>query len=134
MRSRHILLFVALALAFPSVAAAREPDVPNVRFSTDYERCVAQDNSHAHMENCLQQERDRAENELNATWRAALTRLPPARRLRLRSEERQWIARREQACDAIYQEMNNGNGAGQAEMSCYASYAIQRTTELHRLR
>ena len=133
MKWAHIL-FATLVPTVPLVTVASEPSVPNVRLSGNFDRCMAQDTSHAHMGDCLQQERDRAEDELNASWRGALARLSPARRLTLRGEERQWIVRREQACEAIYQEMNNGNGAGQAEMDCLARYAIHRSAELRRLR
>ena len=133
-KARRAVLFAVLALTHPGVTCASEPDVPDVRFSAGYGRCMARDDSHAHMGECLRQEQDLAEAALNAAWHAVLARVSSAHRLALRREERQWIARREQACEAMYQEMNNGNGAGQAEADCLARYAIHRTAELRRLR
>lgn len=52
----------------------------------------------ANMNDCIGAEFDRLDRRLNASYQATLRRLPRARAMALRSEERGWLATRDENC------------------------------------
>jgi uncharacterized protein YecT (DUF1311 family) len=52
----------------------------------------------ANINDCIGTESSRLDRRLNASYQAALRRLPPARQRALRSEERGWLATRDEVC------------------------------------
>ena len=88
-----LLLIVAASLALPS----------------GNEACVAGIDHNAFVKSqtldCATMDMDRADAALNARYRAVMPRLDPARRKRLRLEERRWIDQRRARCLAAGREM-----------------------------
>ena len=76
--------------------------------STGYEACIAGIDHNAFVNSqaldCATKEMDRADAALNARYRAVMPRLDPARRTRLRLEERRWIDQRRARCLAAERE------------------------------
>ncbi|MGR6330240.1 lysozyme inhibitor LprI family protein [Sphingomonas sp. XXL09] len=82
---------------------------------------------------CFGADYRRADARLNATYRATLRRLPPARQAALRQAQRGWIARRDAACP-----LQTGDGVGTIERlnhpACLTRETDRRTAWLARFR
>lgn len=104
--------------------------------SVSYDRCMARIDHRALGNNqmlaCATADMDRADGALNARYRAVMRHLPPARRIALRNEERQWIEQRRARClaamrDAIpTPEINR--------MRCLVDATDKRTAYLAKIR
>lgn len=104
--------------------------------SASYERCMARVDHHAlgnnQMLECATADMDRADAALNARYRAVMQRLPAARRVTLRNEERRWITQRRARCLAAMSdplptpEINR--------MRCLVDATDDRTAYLSRIR
>jgi uncharacterized protein YecT (DUF1311 family) len=127
MKLRHARL-AALALAMPwTTAWAADGATYNDRgLSRDYHRCLGPNPSNAELGQCLEIEADLQESWLNAAYKRKMASLPAARREALRASERLWVKRRERECEAAYDAMEGGTGAGPARLTCLASGAAAR--------
>jgi uncharacterized protein YecT (DUF1311 family) len=89
-----------LALAQGSYAQFKLSDAQsNALGSAAYTGCMNRaDGVTAAMNDCIGGEYDRLDRRLNASYQATLRRLPRARQMALRSQERGWLATREETC------------------------------------
>ncbi|USI72193.1 lysozyme inhibitor LprI family protein [Sphingomonas morindae] len=121
------MLMLALALA---AAAAPKPATP-------LDQCLgsgaAAQGVTLAMAACFGADYRRADATLNATYRAVMRRLPPARQAMLRAAQRDWIGRRDAACP-----LSTAPGAGTIEQlnrpACLAKQTRARTAWLRRYR
>jgi uncharacterized protein YecT (DUF1311 family) len=69
--------------------------------SAQYKGCMNRANAiTASMNDCIGAEYDQLDRRLNASYQVTLRRLPRARQMALRSQERGWLATREETCIA----------------------------------
>ena len=133
MRGSTILWLVA-GLGAAAPAAAAGGSYRDALLSREYHRCVKEDPSNAGLGQCLELESERQEGRLNQAYRMVMARLPAARREALRNSERAWVKARTRECDAVYREMEDGTGAGPAQLTCESVRAAERTAWLEKYR
>lgn len=87
------------------------------------------------MHDCLSAEYARQDRVLNATYRAAMQRLPtPAAKVGLRALQRRWIAARERLCASQAEEQQGGSIVPLIIDGCFTAEAIRRTAFLRAYR
>jgi uncharacterized protein YecT (DUF1311 family) len=91
-----------LAYAQTSYARFKLNDAQSLAMdSAQYTGCLNRaDGVTASMNDCIGAEYDRLDRRLNASYQATLRRLSRTRQMALRSEERGWLATREETCIA----------------------------------
>lgn len=117
--------FLAIIFLLPNFVNAEESCMEHVVSDSDINECV-------------QQEYDRAEAVLNATYKEVLSALSKdgADGIEVKQElvkaQRHWILFRKSDCDAVYS-YNKGGSVGFPEaFMCMKRHAEQRTEDLHR--
>ena len=128
------MTWVAIALGAAAPAGAAGGGYRDSLLSREYHRCIKEDPSNAGRGQCLELESERQEGRLNQAYRMVMARLPAARREALRNSERAWVKARTHECDAVYREMEDGTGAGPAQLTCESVRAAERTNWLERFR
>ena len=128
------MTWVAIALGAAAPAGAAGGGYRDSLLSREYHRCIKEDPSNAGLGQCLELESERQEGRLNQAYRMVMARLPAARREALRNSERAWVKARTRECDAVYREMEDGTGAGPAQLTCESVRAAERTAWLEKYR
>jgi uncharacterized protein YecT (DUF1311 family) len=123
---RAPLAALVLALPWTMAWAADGAAYGDRGLSRAYHRCLGPNPSNAELGQCLEVEAELQEAWLNAAYRRKLASLPAARRAALRAAERIWVKRRARECEAAYDAMEGGTGAGPARLICLASGAASR--------
>jgi uncharacterized protein YecT (DUF1311 family) len=91
-----------MAHAQTGYAQLKLSDAQNEAMSSrQYRTCMDRANGiTANMNDCIGVEYDRLDRRLNLAYRAAMGRLPAARRTALRNDERAWLGNRDAVCEA----------------------------------
>ena len=131
---RRAMLWLLAALGVAAPAAAAGDTYRDTLLSREYHRCIREDPSNAGLGQCLELEIERQEGRLNQAYRMVMARLPAARKAALLRSERAWVKARKRECDAVYREMEDGTGAGPAQLTCESVRAAERTSWLERFR
>ena len=133
------LLLAALpAYVFPPVQSLADPARPQpqieARYTALYRSCLAVPalNTVSH-DQCDAAEMARQDAALNATWKATLAGLSPARIAELRQAEREWIAARKRHCDRAAKEGEGGTIATLLYGQCMIDETVRRTLWLERI-
>ncbi len=121
---------VSLALLLVTVCA------PALAASPAYEKCVGSIDmaglTGSQRLDCATTDMDRADRQLNDTYREIMARLPPQRRSALRQEERAWIDRRKATCAIERQPAEPSRDV--ARMLCLVRESDARTEALRAYR
>lgn len=126
---KKIILPLIIALILPALAQAQDQDDPCDEAETTVE-----------ITQCLRQDYEAADAELNRVYQAAMAHIDkadymPARTRRdwkemLREAQRNWIAFKEKDCDLLQLEWWQGSGANAASLGCLITKTETRTDEL----
>ena len=122
MRLASLGVAFGLGIAAASAAHATSPG---------YDQCVARAGGvTSAMRDCAATEYARQDRELNRVYQAARARLDPARRERLKLEERGWLKRRTAQCRARMTADAGGTAALLDADSCTLELTDKRIAEL----
>ena len=133
-----LILSALPAFAFPPIqsladAPRKQPQI-EARYTADYRNCLSDPALNTiSQDQCNAAEISRQDAALNATWKATLARLAPARVAELRQAERHWIAARKGYCDRAAKEGEGGTIATLLYGQCMIDETIRRTLWLERL-
>ncbi|OXI42161.1 lysozyme inhibitor LprI family protein [Burkholderia aenigmatica] len=92
------------------------------------EGCAAAEESGvtADILDCLNAEGDKADKQLNESYKATMARLSGTRKAVLRNEERLWIKARDAKCNAAGKEFSGGTAQTIEQTSCFVETTKQR--------
>jgi uncharacterized protein YecT (DUF1311 family) len=127
------LCAAALALAASATYAAP----PNVEryYSKSYNDCMnAASGSTLPMRQCLGDEHDAWDKQLNQVYQALMARRPDPAKTLLRDDERAWLKRTQRSCDHAGDDEAGGTLQGVEIDQCYLDETIRRTVYLRGLR
>lgn len=104
----RLLMLAVSSIGLWSSASATAP-IAGEKIGTEvYQRCLDQHDDQRGIEDCQQQEIERADARLGQTYQQALKRLNPRDKSELRESERGWIKLRDSTCALIAQPFANG--------------------------
>jgi uncharacterized protein YecT (DUF1311 family) len=85
------------------------------------------------MQDCIKEELQRQERNLNAAYQALMGSVPEKRRAQLRDAQRKWIAFRDANC-RFYLDPEGGSAAWLASNECVVTLTADRAHELENLK
>lgn len=135
---RNLILPLALTagLAFP--AAAQWPAPVERQLSQRYNDCMETGDAGmgvtSGMMECSGQEISRQDDRLNQAYRMTMQRLSPARKTKLRADERAWINRRDAGCRREAKVYEGGTAAALNQVQCLLRETIARRLWLEKYR
>jgi uncharacterized protein YecT (DUF1311 family) len=121
---KKIVLAVAAlaAIAIPAMAQALGTmGTEGPSYSRAFNSCMSRARGGAAVGVCLNTERRRWDNDLNATYQQVMANLSSGRRIALRDDERNWIVHRDETC---------GRGGSLDVTQCVLDETIRRTRYL----
>ena len=122
---RAVLVFLLMNLVSASFAAE-----PSEQFSS----CMDDSGGvTASMLDCIGQENQRVDGELNALWQTELPKQDADFKDMLRASQRAWIAYRDATCDVEGAQYEGGSLAGVAYSDCHRQLTTDRLDWLSRI-
>lgn len=92
--------------------------------SDSYHECAsANDGSSWGMQECVEAEFENQDARLNSAYRALMSKLPPDEKVKLKAEERRWIAEKESICSW------DAESEGQAQRIAANICSLEKTAE-----
>lgn len=128
-KRRFVCLMFAevLATALAAAQIGAEPSAHNAEFRSCMTRSAGVQTA---VVACTSEEAARTDRALNATYSQARARLKAPGRMRLLSQQRRWLRRRDRECDRRYREELPGQDAPVLLNLCVIDLTAARITEL----
>lgn len=104
----RLLVIAVVALGLATAPASAQSGVNTDKFSLTYQRCITYGETHDTVaiaeSECNARELRVQDARLNEAYKITMARMGPSRRADLRTDERNWIAARDQKCTAYENE------------------------------
>ena len=133
-----MLIAIFGLLAMSAATSGSTETAVESRYTPEYRACMrsgdAANGITVAAHDCIAAEYQRQDARLNATYRTVLHAGPAAEQARLRSLQREWIARRKRRCAAAVGDEEGGSIVPLIIDGCYTTEAIRRTMFLETYR